>query len=72
MANHPNRRQIRLSLTPDEGDALLDLVRFARRLGYHPLTNYVQLLGQDTAIAGLVHKMEAAFGVLVFRPEDDR
>lgn len=56
MVNHPHRAQVRLSLTIDEAEALVDVLNFAKRLGYHPMTEY----GRDNVVMSLVSKAEAA------------
>jgi len=65
VANHPHRKQIRLSLTPPELQALADLVLFAKQQGYHPMTEYAQQHDRDNATLRLVVKVYATMkGVL--------
>ena len=61
MVNHPNRKQIRLSLSVQELDALRDLIQFAERQGYHPLSDYARAHSADRAAPALVAKVNATW-----------
>lgn len=61
MVNHPNRRQIRLSLSLPELEALVDVVLFAKRQGFHPFTEYAAQHGAGKATVSVAAKVEATW-----------
>lgn len=64
MVNHPNRKQVRLSLTIQELDALRDLILFAERMGYHPLSDYARSHSLDRATPAVAAKVNATWEAL--------
>lgn len=64
MTNHPNRKLVRLSLTVKELDALKDVLLFAHRQGYHPLTEYAARLGHAHDTTSLVDKVNATWNAV--------
>lgn len=65
MVNHPNRRQVRLSLSVAELQALADLVLFAKQQGYHPMTAYAQAHDPNNGTLSLVTKVYATMKGIV-------
>lgn len=63
MVNHPNRKQVRLSLSIPELQALRDLIQFAERQGYYPLTDYARAhsLSQERVTQAAVAKVNATW-----------
>lgn len=61
MINHPNRKQVRLSLSVAELEALRDIIKFAGRLGYHPLSDYARAHSSDRAAPTVASKVEATW-----------
>lgn len=67
MSKTPNRRQnlIRFSLTPDELQALADLILFAKTQGYHPMTEYAQKHDPQNASLSLIVKTYATMRAIL-------
>lgn len=67
MVNHPNRKQVRLSLSYAELKALGDLIEFATRQGYHPFTDYARAQGPSAATT-VAEKVQATQAAIAYGP----